>query len=107
MAVYHAFRVEDAGAVSSYIHGFTVAPEVFLGTRTFPQYASWYLTIVLATRLLLFAALSSVGADRAIASRKNCEFDMLEDSSPEGFPPVFVPTIHYKGFSLVSTFVPF
>ena len=60
MAVYHAFRVEDAGAVSSYIHGFTVAPEVFLGTRTFPQYPSSYFTIVLATRLLLFAALTSI-----------------------------------------------
>lgn len=60
MAVYNAFRVEDAGAVYSYVHGFVISPEVFLGTRTFHQYAYWYLTVVLAMRLLLFAALTSI-----------------------------------------------
>ncbi len=60
MTIYHAFRVEGVGEVISYFKGFEVAPEVFLGTRTFPQYAFWYTTAVLATRLLLFAAFTSI-----------------------------------------------
>ncbi len=60
MAVYNACRVGDPGLVSSYAKGLQVAPEVFLGTRTFPQYAYWYTTAILTVRLLLFAALTSI-----------------------------------------------
>ena len=60
MGVYQGFHVGDPGEVISYMKGVEVAPEVFLGTRTFPQYAVWYNTTILATRLLLFAALTSI-----------------------------------------------
>ena len=60
MAIYHAFRVAGPALVSSYGKGLQFAPEVFLGIRTFTQYPYWYTTVILAIRLLLFAALTSI-----------------------------------------------
>ncbi len=60
MGVYDAFHTGDSGQLKSYWNGFCIAPEVFLGIRTFPQYPYWYLTAVGALRLLAFAALTSI-----------------------------------------------
>jgi hypothetical protein len=60
MAIYDAIRVGDPGQVQSYWQGFKIAPQVFLGTRSFPQYGNWYITTVAALKLLLFAALTSI-----------------------------------------------
>jgi len=60
MSIYHATRVSDPGQVKAYLEGLRVAPEVYLGVLTFPQYGSFYLAIIAATRLLSFAALTSI-----------------------------------------------
>jgi hypothetical protein len=60
MGVYHAYHVLDPGRVKAYWDGFCVAPEVYLGVRTFPQYGHWYVTVIAATRLLTFAGLTSI-----------------------------------------------
>lgn len=60
MGVYDATHVGSPSQIQSYWRGFCVAPEVFLGTRTFPQYAYWYVTAAAVARLLFFAALLSI-----------------------------------------------
>lgn len=60
MAIYDAIHVADPSQLRSYWHGICTAPEVFLGTRTFPQYAYWYVTTVAIARLLSFAAFTSI-----------------------------------------------
>jgi hypothetical protein len=60
MGIYDAIHVGDVGRVQSYWHGFCVAPEVFLGIRSAPQYSHWYLTAAATARLLSFAALTSI-----------------------------------------------
>jgi hypothetical protein len=60
MSIYHANRVGDPSQVKAYFEGLRVAPEVFLGVRTFAQYANMYLAIIATTRLISFAALTSI-----------------------------------------------
>lgn len=60
MSIYHANRVGDSGQVRAYFEGLRVAPEVYLGARSFPQYGNLYLAIIATTRLLSFAALTSI-----------------------------------------------
>lgn len=60
MAIYHSFRVGDPARVSSYWEGLRAAPEVYLGVRTFSRYGYWYIAFITATRLLTFAALTSI-----------------------------------------------
>lgn len=60
MSIYHANRVGDPGQVKAYFEGLQVAPEVYLGVRSFPQYGYLYLAIIVTTRLLSFAALTAI-----------------------------------------------
>jgi hypothetical protein len=60
MAVYHAYYASDPSHVRSYWEGLCLAPQVYLGVRTFPQYGHSYIAIIAATRLLSFAALTSI-----------------------------------------------
>lgn len=60
MAIYHALSVGDASRLTSYWQGFWVAPEVYLGVTSFPQYSAAYLATIAAFRLLTFAALTSI-----------------------------------------------
>ena len=60
MAIYSAIHIGDAGKLISYWDGLCVAPEVFLGVRSFQQYAYWYVTCVMIARLLFFAAFTSI-----------------------------------------------
>jgi len=60
MAVYHAWNVGNPDHVQDYWEGFYVAPQVYLGVRAYPQYGYPYVAIIAATRLLSFAALTSI-----------------------------------------------
>lgn len=60
MSIYHVNQVGDPGQVKTYWEGLLAAPGVYLGIQTFPQYGSLYLAIIAATRLLTFAALTSI-----------------------------------------------
>ncbi|HUY82004.1 MAG TPA: pentapeptide repeat-containing protein [Acidobacteriaceae bacterium] len=60
MAVYHAFQVGNPQEIRSYWDGIRVAPEVFLGAKSFPQYSNWYLSLAAFLRLTLVAALISI-----------------------------------------------
>lgn len=60
MSIYHANRISDPYQIRAYWEGLLAAPEVYLGIRTFPQYGNLYLAIIAATRLLTFAALTSI-----------------------------------------------
>lgn len=60
MSIYHANHVGDPGQVKAYWEGLLAAPGVYLGVQTFPQYGSFYSAIIATTRLLSFAALTSI-----------------------------------------------
>jgi hypothetical protein len=60
MAIYHLDHMSRLGPWESFLEGLRVAPEVFLGVRTFPEYGHLYLAVVATARLLSFAALTSI-----------------------------------------------
>jgi Pentapeptide repeats (9 copies) len=60
MAIYYGVNSVAPGQIVSYWRGLGIAPEVFLGVRSFPAAAYWYLTAVITARLLFFAALVSI-----------------------------------------------
>ncbi len=60
MSIYHANRVGAPWQIKPYLEGLRVAPEVFLGVRSFAQYGTLYLAIIATTKLLSFAALTSI-----------------------------------------------
>lgn len=64
IALYSVLKFGNADSVHGYWRAMIEAPQVFLGTRVPPQMSHSALTVILASRLLVFGALVSIVVKR-------------------------------------------
>ena len=60
MTLYQAICTGDTTRISSYVGAFQSAPSVFFGVGTHAELARWYLTLITAIRLVVFAGFISI-----------------------------------------------
>jgi hypothetical protein len=64
LAVIDAAFYNDWHFVGSYFSGFGKSSQLFFGTLTPPLYPSWYVTIILIIRLIMFGLFMSIVTKR-------------------------------------------
>lgn len=60
VSIIHATFFDDWRLVDNYISAIRKAPQVFFGTVTPATYPTWYLTIIMVTRLIMFGFFMSI-----------------------------------------------
>lgn len=55
-----AFSFNDDGRIHDYWDGISKAPQIFMGTLTPPTYPTWYISVIVLVRLVLFGLFMAV-----------------------------------------------